>query len=217
MKKALLFFLIVISFQGNSQVVVANDLLRLVYVGIDNPISINVKSIPDNELIVTTKEGVIKKVESGKYAWTICNENLKIATLIISRKNRIIDSVRFIVKTLPEPQILIANQDDELIFKGVKAWAGLRAEITNFLGEDILCKIESFMILINKKNGQNIMIKNSGQVYAKEAVKSFQELEIGDRITLSDFLVFVGCETRPRQLKATFTQVYSGKKYEFRY
>lgn len=207
-------FAISLSFCGNTQTITSNDLFRKIYKGIENPISLMSYNVPEENMVVTVDIGRIRKTGSFKYAWEICTNERNIAVLKVYNKNKLTDSIVWRIISLPDPTLFINQQNGELFFKGMQ---GIRSSLENSPIENIKCTIKQFTINIEKISGEKINLVNYGNLYSEDATNAFNALKIGDKITLSDFWVFVGCETDSRQLKTTFTQVYSGKNYEFRH
>lgn len=199
---------------GNTQTITSNDLFRKIYIGIENPISIMSYAVPEKNMVVVVDFGRIRKTGSFKYTWEICTNERGFAVLKIYDKDKLIDSIVWRIISLPDPTLFINQQNGELFFKGMQ---GIRSSLENSPIENIKCTIKQFTINIEKINGEKINLVNYGNLYSEATRNAFNALKIGDKITLSDFLVFVGCETEPRQLKTTFTQVYSDKEYEFRH
>lgn len=197
-----------------AQVVVSNDLFRNLYIGIENPISIMAENIPDYQMGIQVNQGSLKKIGPNKYTWTICSLDKKHVLLKVYQKQILIDSIWFKLIPLPDPNLTITTQDKEIIFKGAM---GVRVELENFPVEGIVCKIQKFNITIINIKGDTIAFENHGGGYEEQARKAFNSLKIGDKVILSDFIVIVGCDLNERKLKTVFTQVYSGKEYQFRY
>jgi hypothetical protein len=124
------------------------------------------------------------------------------------------DSTTFKNSSIPNPTIYTCNQDGEFMFRRC---AGVRAEISNLKVEGIPVKVERFMISIAKPSGDTLIIENAGAYYQAAANNAFSALNVGDHVSLSDFIVIVGNEATPRKLTQVLSSVYSGKKYELRH
>ncbi len=209
----LYFIVIFLNFltTSKSQTIISNSLFRNLYLGIDNPISLTNLNIPNSRLNVSTDFGDIKKIDNTNYIWRICSTNNDFVYLKVFSGQTLVDSIRFKVVQTPNPVLMTCIQDDEIMFN---TCVGIRVDMSNFILEDIKCKIEKFVISITKSNGDTFKFENVGPYY-QSAV--FKDLKIGDRITLYDFEVTVGCETKPRKLTQRLISVFSGKKYEVRY
>lgn len=218
MKKQLLFFLLIfITHCANAQVVVSNDYFKYLYVGVENSISISTKNITDANLVVKVTTGEIKKISASKYSWKVCEQVTDYAEIKIYNKSRLVESVRFRLIPMPNPKIFVTTQDGEIVFKGLKAMGAVRAEMDTTQVEDVRCSINKFMVTIHKNNGNVMHLENSGAGYEKHIMDAFANLALGEKVTLSDFTVTVGCEHLIRKLNTTFSQIHSGKVYEFRH
>jgi hypothetical protein len=211
--------LIVISFlllsnSANTQIVVSNEIFRNLYLGIDNPISPSLLHLPENKVVLKSDDGIIRKASKNKYFWKICSTDKKLVYLKVYNQNKLTDSIAFKVLALPDPFIRTCNQDNELMFKICQ---GVRGDIVDFVMEGIPCKIKKFTITIVKNPNAIITIENIGAYYEIAAKMAFEELKIGETVTLSNFVVTVGCEKSPRQLTNVLSSVYSGNAYEFRH
>ena len=120
------------------------------------------------------------------------------------------------IKNIPmlSPTIYTCNQDNEYMFKGC---SGVRAEMKNFGIEKTPVKVEKFTISIIKKSGDIIILENVGAYYQTASIKALSNLNVGEKVSLSDFIVTVGLEKTPRKLTQVLSSVYSGKEYEIRH
>ena len=112
------------------------------------------------------------------------------------------------------PTIYTCNQDNEYIFKGC---LGVRAEIRNFGIKETPVIVEKFIINIFKKSGDTIILENVGNFYQPSSTKAFSTLNVGEKVSLSNFIVRVGHEPTLRKLTQVLSSVYSGKEYEIRW
>jgi len=171
-------------------------------------------NVPDYQMRIQVNQGSLKKIGPNKYTWTICSSEKNHVLLKVYKNQTLIESIWFRLIPLPDPQLLITTQDNEIIFKGA---LGVRTELENFSVEGIMYEIQKFNITIINIKGDTLAIENHGGGYEKPALDAFNSLKIGDTVILSDFIVTVGCDMNKRKLKTVFTQVYSGKEYQFRY
>lgn len=130
---------------GRAQTIVSNDLFRIVYLAVDNPISLTNLKVSETNLKVKCDVGSIKKMGNGRYHWKICHSDKKVAFLKVYNKTKLIDSVAFKIISLPTPTLSTCFQDNEIILKNCP---GIRADIIGFYIEGINCKIEKFTITI---------------------------------------------------------------------
>jgi len=214
MRLIITFIIVLTTTLVESQTVVSNELFRKVYLGIDNPISVESLNVREKNIILKSDDGTISKVKKIKYNWRICTTQNHYVYLKVYNKNKLIDSFAFKVESVPNPTLTTWNQDGEYFFKHKN---GISSSIDNFVVEGIHVEIERFLITIIKTNGDTLHIVNNSANYSSNSREEFNKLNKGDKVTLSDFIVIVGCETRRRKLTQVLSSVYSGKEYEFRY
>ena len=217
MKKVVLiaFLLFTVARSGKTQTIISNDLLLWLYVGIENPVSVALKTTtPSSDIVVQCDNGTVKKVSNTKFLVKICSPSLGATVLKVFNKNKLVETREIRVRRIPNPKLSTCNQDQELIFKSCQ---GVRGEIVDFYMEGIKCKVEKFTVTIKKNTGDTVIIKNSGAYYQPATYDAFEALNIGETVILTDFEVIVGCETEPRKLTSVLSSVYSGKKQEFGY
>ena len=131
-----LFFAITL---GKIQVVIANDLLTTMYVGIENPISIAAVNVKPSDIRLKCDNGTVKKVSDTKFSVKICSTSIGKTVLRVFNKNKLIERKEIRVRPVLNPTILTCSQDGEIMFKGCQ---GVRADIVAFHMEGIPCKIE---------------------------------------------------------------------------
>lgn len=220
MKKRIILIIWILSLIVGSieaQVVVSSDLFRHIYLGIENPISIMIKDVPDHQMGISVNQGSLRKIGPNKYTWTVCSSDKTHLFLKVYKERTLVDSIGFKLIPLPDPSLSTTTQDGEIIFKDIKAINGVRAELENFIVEGISCQIQKFTITIEKKDGTIVKLENHGSPYEKATMDEFSLLEIGETVIVSDFFVAVGCEPEVRKLKTILKQVYTGKKYQYRH
>jgi len=81
---------------------------------------------------------------------------------------------------------------------------GVRADVENFIIEGIRCKIYRFMVTVTKNNGAVVKVQNEGDYFSNSRAVLIN-VNPGEKVVLSDFIVGVGCEPVPRQLSTILT------------
>jgi len=106
----LLFFAI---HSGKTQVVISNDLLTTLYVGIENYISIAAVNIKPNNFVLKCDNGIVKKISDTRYSITICSTPIGKSVLRVFNKTKLIETKKFCGRPIPNPTLLTCKQDDE--------------------------------------------------------------------------------------------------------
>ncbi|NCU04575.1 MAG: hypothetical protein GXC73_11365, partial [Chitinophagaceae bacterium] len=176
----LIFFLMMIFISCKTysqQVLIENSQSRILYAGVENPLKIHVHGYKPSELTIVVSHGeIIRKDNIGSYAWKICEVNNQFRSILKLYKGpKLVDSVVFRLKPLPEPTILVPQNghrsNASQIFK-----MGIRAEIVDFIIEGIRCEIVSYDFGFQKKTDSVFrIITNKGAYFDK----SVQDLTVG--------------------------------------
>ncbi len=185
-----------ISFAAYSQqIIIENSQSRILYAGAENPIKIHMHGYKSSELNISVNHGeIIKKDNEGAYTWKICDVNNQSRSILkIYKGNKLIDSIIFKLKALPDPTILIPSNGHRS-HAGQIVFRGIRAEIENFSIEGIPCEIISYDFgLLKKTDSIFKIINNKGAYFGKNAKDLFSTAGSGDEYLVKNIIVKVGC------------------------
>jgi len=126
---------------------IAPTKMNVFYIGVDNPVSISVAGVADNNITPKISAGSIKKAKDG---WIVNVPNGSTeATISITAKMgdkvKPMGSTKFRVKRVPDPKPFIANKNDGLVDRNVLAAAGaIIPKMENF-DFDLNFEITSFV------------------------------------------------------------------------
>jgi gliding motility-associated protein GldM len=184
------FFLLLslFSFQSFSQnetkAVIANDLMNVFYIGIDNPINIAVPGITNDKINVTITNGTIKK-DNGRYLVQVTNTSD--VTINVSAENKMISSSIFRVKRIPDPSVVIGDQS---YFKSVMTKEELlkAGELNVVLNLPFELKyiISSFIFSYNSGGGLMNDIAVNGNKFNQMVNNSINKLVVGQKIVFEN-------------------------------
>ncbi len=122
---------------GNLQVAVALDKMNVMYMGIENPLTIAVSGIPSNELEVRMDNGTITG-SNGKYIARVTAVGE--AAIHVSSKGKLLGSTVYRVKRLPDPsdQVAFSNTNLQMDYQVVPRVGIDGVHTTRMKVEDIL-------------------------------------------------------------------------------
>ncbi|NVO02211.1 MAG: hypothetical protein HXX09_05865 [Bacteroidetes bacterium] len=176
-KKVSLFLLMNIfcinSFSQNEiKAVISNDYLNILYLGIENPISIAVPGIPNDKFSVTITNGSIRK-DNGKYYIKV-NDVPEVAINVIV-ESKLVNSSIYKVLKLPNPTLSIGR------FLGANSIAISRDELlkageiglSSFLPKELTYTIMSFSFSYSS-NGNAIEKQNSGNIFTQDLIDAIE-------------------------------------------
>lgn len=153
---------------GAASISVAADKMNVLYVGVDNPITIAASDIPTSALKISVVGGVI--TSSGGYNnYTVQVEELGTVTVLVtdSRTGKTY-SFPFRAKRIPDPVVKLSNKVGGLMGAGeFRAQLGLIATLPNF-DFDARCSVESYIVHYTAEGQETIKEKGIGARFSGE-------------------------------------------------
>ena len=92
-----------------SQIIVANVKMNIVYAGVDNPIEFLANNIDKNKLVIKASCGQLTRITAGKYSWKICDLTCSYVSFSIgilkNNKFLLLGKSDYRIKSAPAPKI----------------------------------------------------------------------------------------------------------------
>ena len=165
---------------GQRSVALSADKMNVVYIGVDNPISVAAAGVSSNELKVSSNDMSISG-SAGKYTARATKQNMS-ASINVSAGS-LNQSFPFRVKRIPDPfaQLPLPQQGrGGAIGNGTfKAVSGLVAILDNF-DFDARCTIQSFNFTYLAKRQDPVLYPNQGGSYNSNVSGAVQKAKPGD-------------------------------------
>ncbi|MBL7739248.1 MAG: gliding motility protein GldM [Chitinophagaceae bacterium] len=118
---------------GQANAAISLDKMNVLYIGVDNPVSIAASGGGDDKIQASISNGTLTKVGSGKYIARVSkvDDNTKIT---VSVDGKVAGVSEFRVRTIPDAQAYIGGQPSgtEVSAGAFKAQPGVAAGIKNF-------------------------------------------------------------------------------------
>jgi hypothetical protein len=170
---------------------IANEKMNIMYLGVDNPISIAVEGIRAADVIVKSTNGTIDK-EYGNY---IARPNwIGVATIRLYQKAggklKLIGEKPFKVKMIPNPVFKIGSGRSRIQRKEIAAQEWARADIEN-IDIDLNIGIEEFTMQVYYKDSATLTIINKGNKLSDGVKHALTFLKPDDTIIFSDIYAHV--------------------------
>ena len=185
-------------------VVVSPTKMNVLYVGVDNPISVSVPGVAPENVRPSLTGGNLKpdsKAGKGNYIATV--KGGKEATVNVSAdlggSMRPMGKFVFRVKRVPDPEAFCAGQTDGLISKNKLAAAGAVIPKMKNFDFDLTFKVTSFEVTMNI-GGDLITTSASGNRFSAEMKNRIKSLKSGSRVYIENIKA-VGPDGVPRKLK----------------
>ena len=190
--------------------------MNVLYVAVDNPITVAVAGYSASQVTATTRNGTIKSVNKSKGEWIVnptkqTNKSAPIIDLYVTidGKRKSMGSVEFKVKDVPEPQPKAAGISKKVVSKGdLRAAQMLIAEMKDFYFDRnaVSYRIVSYDIsYVNTKGQFKKEIK--GYKFDAQVLEAINNTKPGGSITFSNITVrrkgVKGTKTLPADLMYT--------------
>ncbi len=179
---------------------------NFLYIGIENPISIDVADIPSTALIVSTSNGSISG-SNGDYMITPVSGNhlqISIYVLVCKYDTSYVGEQFFRLKKLPDPEVWFAQLDrDSIATVGeLLSGGGIISRLEDF-SYDIRIPIKSFELKAVYNNKETIL-RSTGNAYTPDMKALIQNAVPGTKITVQNIIVIYPGKSE-RQLSKTIT------------
>lgn len=172
-----LTLLLSINFVQAQLVAVSNTKMNVIYIGVDNPIQVAVSDYAVEDISVEVSNGEIEG-KNGQYTWKVNTPGQ--AEITVSAKDKVIETVKYRVKRIPDPVALVGNKSSGALPAAVlKAQPGVSAVLTNF-DFDAVCNTTSYVITIVRKNSDPMDVVNEGAKFSARAKALIDTVQAGD-------------------------------------
>ena len=172
---------------NGDQLVISTDALNILYVGIENPISIAIDGVKDKNIVVTTDNGSLEKVSAAHWkAKPNKNGKTKIS-VFLKKKGKLFPAGAMIFRTfnIPEPISCVAGKSD---YSKISKTLILAAPYLFTTFEDFTdgprFNIISFSCIIGDCNQKEM--KNQGANLNDEILDAIKNAKAGDIITFKN-------------------------------
>ena len=177
--------------------VVSPTAMNVLYKGLDNPVSVSVPGIPDEDIVVNiTGSSNISKISGNNYSIKLSNNAPSTVHVNVSAKKEDgslspMGSMEFRTKFLPKPYARI--QDISSVGKMRKnEFKALQGIIPTY-GDDFLfdlpLEVVSFKVNIKNVNGISNDRTNNGKRFKPELVERFKNIKVADDVLFHSIMI----------------------------
>jgi gliding motility-associated protein GldM len=134
---------------------ISADALKVLYVGLDNPLSVNGGNVGDEKVSVSMSNGSLTKTGAGKYIARPAKSGV-IATINVVADGKS-TPFEFKVKDVPDPVAKVGNnKGGRMPVNDFKAQAGVRADLENFVFEGVKFTVTGFTVVFTGAGFPNL-------------------------------------------------------------
>src|SRR5690606_10776980 len=183
--------------------VVSPDKMNVLYIGVNNPVSVSAPGTPTDKIRVSMSGGSISG-SAGKY-------NVKVSTPgtakisayaeVATGKLQTLSTTDFRVKRIPDPVAQFAGKTGGTMSSvALKAQNAIFARLENF-DFDAKFNVTRFSMIIAKPRADAIVLSTSGNNLSASMKSALNSIGPGTRV-IFDNIIAVGPDGSPRQLNA---------------
>ncbi|MDF2474946.1 MAG: gliding motility protein GldM [Sphingobacterium sp.] len=184
--------------------VVSPDKMNVLYIGVNNPISVSAPGTPTDKVRVSMSGGSISSAGAGKYNVRVSSPGtarIAVSAEVAPGKTQTLSSTEFRVKRIPDPIAKFAGKTGgSMATVAIKAQNALFAKLDNF-DFDATFKVTKFTMIIAKPRADAIVLSTSGGQLSSSMSSALKGIVPGTRV-IFDNIVAVGPDGTSRQLNA---------------
>ena len=171
--------------------VVSPDKMNVLYIGVDNPISVSVPGFPADKIVASITQGSLSG-SNGKYTARVTSTgDAKISVSVRTEDGTKSMGVSdFRVKRIPDPKVMVGNAEGPVINAGtLRAMPGITAIADNF-PFDVNFQVRGFEVLYKKGNSAQLFSAiNQGPLFSGEVKNMLNQVQPGDRVWFDNIKV----------------------------
>jgi len=183
--------------------VVSPDKMNVLYIGVDNPLSVSAAGTPTDKVKVNMTGGSLSG-SGGKYNARVSSPGtarISISAEVAPGKMQTLSTTEFRVKRIPDPIAKFAGKTGgSMATVALKAQNAIFAKLDNF-DFDANFKVTKFTMIIAKPRADAIVLSTSGNQLSSSMASALNGITPGTRV-IFDNIVAVGPDGTSRQLNA---------------
>ncbi|WP_156307905.1 type IX secretion system motor protein PorM/GldM [Sphingobacterium endophyticum] len=183
--------------------VVSPDKMNVLYIGVNNPISVSAPGTPTDKVKVSMSGGSISG-SAGKYNVKVSSPGtarISVSAEIAPGKTQTLSTTEFRVKRIPDPIAQFAGKTGgAMATVAIKAQNAIFAKLDNF-DFDASFKVTKFSLIIAKPRADAVVLSTSGNQLSSAMKSAMNGITPGSRV-IFDNIIAVGPDGTPRQLNA---------------
>jgi GldM C-terminal domain len=150
-------------------VAVSADKMNIVYIGIDNPVTIAVGGVSNDKIKVSASGGDIGKAKDDSYIVRVSRPGKMTIYVEWNGKK---EAHEFRVKPMPEPEVVLKKV-------GNSRPEGIITHYTNY-DFDVRCTVSSYHVIYQPKNGDAVDLYNEGSDFNSKIKEVMLRAKVGD-------------------------------------
>ena len=183
--------------------VVSPDKMNVLYIGVDNPLSVSAPGTPASKMKVSMSGGRLTG-SGGKYVARVSSPGtakIVVAAEVAPGKMQTLSSTDFRVKRIPDPVAKFGGKSGGTMASvALKAQRAVFASLENF-DFDAKFNVTKFTMIIAKPRADAVVLSTSGNDLSPAMRSALASIGPGTRV-IFDNIIAVGPDGSPRQLNS---------------
>ena len=214
MKKLLLVSLfsssLLLFSQNSNHSVISADKMNIMYVGVENPISVAVPDFSCEDLSISVSNGTVYTI-NRKLGQYVVRPNQRSKTCVVSiyiqdnGEKRKHSSSEFRIKQIPSMEIRPKFNSNELSISEMVSQL-FTARIPNF-DFPVKFRVSGFSVLCIGDNATQVVYNVKGYKLSTSSINGIKKLRKGDRVVFQDFVIRQKGVNNPVRSNTLFTYI----------
>lgn len=170
---------------GASATSISADKMNVLYIGLQNPISISAAGVPAEQVSASISGGNMTKRASGEYIVTVSQPGKAVINVVanIDGKTKSLGQKEFRVKRVPDPVLKVGvNKGGSMKAADFKVQGGLRADLEDFEFEGVKYEVIGYRVGISAKGKEYQEGDATSAYFPGNVAGSIRSLRPGDEV-----------------------------------
>ncbi|MBW8685846.1 type IX secretion system motor protein PorM/GldM [Chitinophaga rhizophila] len=173
---------------GASTTSISADKMNVLYIGLQNPISISAAGVPAEQVSASINNGSITKTGAGKFSVTVTKPGT--ATIGVVANGKSMAGKEFRIKYIPDPVLKVGMSKGPFMKAAeFKVQGGLRADLEDFLFEGVKYEVVSYRIGIDAKGKDYAEGEANSAYFPNSVMPVIRSLRAGDIVYFDNIRV----------------------------
>lgn len=168
---------------GASTTSISADKMNVLYIGLQNPISISAGGVPAEKVSAGINNGSITKTGAGKYSVVVTRPGTAMISVNgdIDGKVKTLGNKEFRIKYIPDPVLKVGmSKGPYMKAAEFKVQGGLRADLEDFLFEGVRYEVVSYRLGIDARGKDFFEADANSAYFPSSAMPIIRSMKAGD-------------------------------------
>jgi gliding motility-associated protein GldM len=177
---------------GASTTSISADKMNVLYIGLQNPISISAGGVPAEKVSAGINNGSMTKTGAGKYSVVVNKPGTAVISVSgdIDGKIKTLGSKEFRIKYIPDPVLKVGMSRGPFMKAAeFKVQGGLRADLEDFLFDGVRYEVVSYRIGIDAKGKDYAEADANSAYFPSSVMPAIRSMRAGDIVYFDNIRV----------------------------